>query len=120
MSALKSGSGLPRANAEIQEARRLEVLRLLNERRYQAAIAATDSVVGYLEELNLEGQGKQRLGLAAACRLEQCLGPVPRRLRPRIRAQTVQGALDAVLAIQGPLLKGRRQAHGEDLWLGES
>lgn len=104
-------AGLLGANAEIREARRVELLRLLNERSCQAAIAATDSVIGYLEELNLQGRGKERLGRNAASQLERALAPVPRSLRPRIRARTVQRALEAVLETQTPLLEGRRQAH---------
>lgn len=47
----------------------------------------------------------------AAAQLERVLAPVPKRLRPRIRARSVQRALDAVLEIQEPLLKAQRQAH---------
>lgn len=104
------GSGLAGANAEIREARRMEVIRLLNERSYQAAIAATDYVIAHLEELNLEGRGKERLGSNAASQLEQILGPVPKELRPEIRGRTVQRTLEALLDVQKPLLERRRQA----------
>ena len=104
---------MPGANAEIREARRMAVQRRLNGRRYQAAIAATDRVLEQLEMLNLEGRGKERLGSNTAYRLERVLSPVPVRLRPKIRARTVQRALDAVLDVQEPLLAGCRRAHSD-------
>lgn len=111
MSALEYGTGLPRANAEIQEARHAAAIRLLNERSYEAAIAATDGVVWRLEELNLEGRGKEQLRGDTASQIERALSALPKGLRPKIRTRTVQGALDAVLDVQEPLLKGWRQAH---------
>ncbi len=91
------------------------MLRLLNERRYRAALAATDCVIARLEELNLEGRGKEQLGRDAASHLERVLAPVPTLLRPRMRARTVQHALEAVFEMQESLLEGRRKARGPQI-----
>lgn len=113
MSTVDYSIGLSSANAEIAQARHAARIRRLSERTYRGAIAATDWVIGRLEQLNLDGRAKERLGGATAEELERVLTAVPTRLRPRLQARSVQSALDAVLDAQEPLLESRRQARSE-------
>lgn len=119
MSTVDYPIGLSSASAEIAEAHRAARIRRLSERTYRGAIAATDWVIGRLEQLNLDGRGKERLGRGTAEELERALTAVPTPLRPRLRARSVQSALDAVLDLQEPLLEGRRLARSDERWLRE-
>lgn len=101
--------GMALANDQILQAWRGNLRRHSAEHACRMAIAATDSVLDRLEVRNLAGEGPRRLRKVDSDELEHLLEVVPARFRRRLRARSVQGALDTVLDMQEPLFQLQAQ-----------